>query len=302
MLHRVTGNRPSIQGIKAALAAGRLSHSILLTGEKGTGTGFAARCLAADYLWPHGGDGARLVMESRAEDCIEVRGEGAAGEIRIDRIRQVRRQIFSTALQGPGRVVILYGAQALNPSSANALLKVLEEPPEGVLFILTATSAAAVLPTIRSRCVCFAMAPVSEEDCVAYLRQARPGCTEAEFLTRAMGGRIGSALACIDDDARRAVLEDAVQAARLAGTGDVYGLQLLLARREKDKPGARQLLEDLRGICAAGLGENPLVKELSPAKAAAFMQLAGQTNNQLAGNVSAKLALACLAARASALG
>ena len=290
MLNRVTGNRPSIPGIKAALAAGRLSHSILLTGEKGTGTGFAARCLAADYLWPHGGDGARLVMESRAEDCIEVRGEGAAGEIRIDRIRQVRRQIFSTALQGPGRVVILYGAQALNPSSANALLKVLEEPP------------AAVLPTIRSRCVCFAMAPVSEEDCVAYLRQARPGCTEAEFLTRAMGGRIGSALACIDDDARRAVLEDAVQAARLAGTGDVYGLQLLLARREKDKPGARQLLEDLRGICAAGLGENPLVKELSPAKAAALMQLAGQTDRQLAGNVSAKLALACLAARASALG
>ena len=103
---------------------------------------------------------------------------------------------------------------------------------------------------------------------------------------------------------RKALLSllPAEQAARLAGTGDVYGLQLLLARREKDKPGARQLLEDLRGICAAGLGENPLVKELSPAKAAALMQLAGQTNNQLAGNVSAKLALACLAARASALG
>ena len=65
MLNRVTGNRPSIQGIKAALAAGRLSHSILLTGEKGTGTGFAARCLAADYLWPHGGDGARLEIMTR---------------------------------------------------------------------------------------------------------------------------------------------------------------------------------------------------------------------------------------------
>lgn len=302
MLNRVTGNRPSIQGIKAALAAGRLSHSILLAGEKGTGTGFAARCLAADYLWPHGGAGARLVMESRAEDCIEVRGEGASGDIRIDRIRQVRQQIFSTALQGPGRVVILYGAQSLNPSSANALLKVLEEPPEGVLFILTATSAAAVLPTIRSRCVCFAMAPVSEEDCVAYLRQARPNCTEAKFLARAMGGRIGSALACADDEGRRAILQDAVQSASLAAAGDVYGLQMLLAKREKDKPALRQLLEDIRAVCAAGMGTDPLVPALSPARSAAIIGLAGTAASQLAANAPAKLVLTCFAAQAAKKG
>ena len=49
----------------------------------------------------------------------------------------------------------------MNEESANALLKVMEEPPEGVLFLLTADSLAGVLPTIRSRCVSFAIAPVS---------------------------------------------------------------------------------------------------------------------------------------------
>ena len=58
--------------------------------------------------------------------------------------------------------------ERMNEESANALLKVMEEPPEGVLFLLTADSLAGVLPTIRSRCISFAVAPVSPTDCARY--------------------------------------------------------------------------------------------------------------------------------------
>ena len=92
-LDSLLGNETLKESLSAALAAGRLSHSILLCGE------------------------------------------GVSGDIRVDRVREVRREIFNTALSAGGRAVHIKGADKLNGASANALLKVLEEPPEGVLFI-----------------------------------------------------------------------------------------------------------------------------------------------------------------------
>ena len=126
MLDRLAGNEAMKQHLQAALAGGKLAHSLLLCGEKGCGAGFAARCLAADYLYPQGGPAAEAVLAGQAPECLEVRGEGASGQIRIERIRQVREEVFHSALSAQGRVVLLYGAQNLNSASANALLKVLE--------------------------------------------------------------------------------------------------------------------------------------------------------------------------------
>ena len=195
MLDRLAGNAELKQDLQAALRAGRLSHSVLLCGEAGCGAGFAARCLAADRLYPQGGPQAEAVLAGRAAECCEVRGEGASGEIKIDRVRRVRRQVFDTALSAEGRAVIFYGAHKLNGPSANALLKVLEEPPEGVLFVLTATGAAAVLPTIRSRCEGYTVAPVSAAECEAYLKKEFPACARPGLLARVYAGRIGLARA-----------------------------------------------------------------------------------------------------------
>ena len=162
MLDRLAGNAALKADLAAALAAGRLAHSILLVGERGCGAGFAARCLAADYLYPAGGPHAEAVLRGEDSECISIRGEGASGQIRVERIRAAREAIQHSALSADarGRVMFLYGAQDMNQSSANALLKIIEEPPEGVLFLFTAASAAGVLPTIRSRCAAYTIAPV----------------------------------------------------------------------------------------------------------------------------------------------
>ena len=114
---------------------------------------------------------AAQVLAGQSPEYLLLAGEGVSGDIRVDRVREVRREIFNTALSAGGRAVHIKGADKLNGASANALLKVLEEPPEGVLFILTAPSEANVMATIRSRCCAYSLAPVAEEVCAAYLEE-----------------------------------------------------------------------------------------------------------------------------------
>lgn len=238
MLERLAGNEPLRRDLAAALAANRLAHSVLLCGEKGLGAGFAARCLAADRLFPAGGPAAEAVLAGQSSECIEVRGAGVQGVIKIDQVREVRRRVYDTALSAAGRVVILYGAEHLNAASGNALLKIIEEPPEGVLFVLTAASSAAVLGTIRSRCAVYALAPVSEAACAAWLRKNCPGAAgqlAPERLAALYAGQIGKAAQALRDPARGAVLTDALRIAGLAARGQEYPLLTALAAYESAK-------------------------------------------------------------------
>lgn len=238
MLERLAGNEPLRRDLAAALAANRLAHSLLLCGEKGLGAGFAARCLAADRLFPEGGAAAEAVLAGQSSECIEVRGAGVQGVIKIDQVREVRRRVYDTALSAAGRVVILYGAEHLNAASGNALLKIIEEPPEGVLFVLTAASSAAVLGTLRTRCAVYALAPVSEAECAAWLRKNCPGAAgqlAPEQLAALYAGQIGKAAQALRDPARGAVLTDALRIAGLAARGQEYPLLTALAAYESAK-------------------------------------------------------------------
>ena len=296
MLDRVAGNAAAIEAVKAALAQGRLSHSVLLLGEEGTGTGFCARCIAADWLYPGGGPAAEAVMRGEGAECILVRAENKSNTISVDQVRRVRREVYNTALSAKGRAVIFYAAHQMQAEAANALLKVLEEPPPGVLFLLTATTPAAVLPTIRSRCAAVQLAALPEEECAAFAEKVRARCVDAGFLSAVYGGRIGCVLRCIDSAARRAVLEDALTAARYAAGGDGYRLAALLAGYEKRKSDALTLLEDLRAVCGAVMrGEQ--AAGLTAAQAAAAACEAGKAMGLLQANVNDKLVFSCLAAR-----
>ena len=188
MLDRMEGNAELKSSVQLMLAARRLTHSVLLVGEEGLGAGFAARCIAADYLYPAGGAPAEALLRGECcravgkpgdrdsghvetgivREAISVAGMGAGGKYLVSQVKAMRSEIFNTSLSAEGRAVLLYHVEKMNEESANALLKVMEEPPEGVLFLLTADSLAGVLPTIRSRCVSFAVAPVSPEQCARY--------------------------------------------------------------------------------------------------------------------------------------
>lgn len=325
MLERLAGNAALRRDLAAALCAGRLAHCVLLCGEKGLGAGFAARCLAADYLYPAGGPPAEAVLAGGSAECIEVRGEGASGEIKVARVREVRREIFSTALSAAGRAVLFYNAQMLNASSGNALLKLLEEPPAGALFVLTASSPASILPTLRSRCAVYTLSPVSEAECAAYLkahapRAAGPAPLGPEQLAQIYAGQLGEAMQVLQTPQRAAVLQDALAIAGHMAARREYELLSALAayepaRRGKKKParkssaqkgpaanepapapGAPLLLRDLACLGSAAMrGKGGT--GLSAAEGARLARAAGDTAAALAANANPKLALACLAVR-----
>lgn len=295
-LGQLLGNDTVKESLLAAMQHGRLAHSILLCAEEGCGAGFAARCLAADFLYPDQSEcpGARAVLAGESPEVLTLAGSGASGDIKIDDVRQARREIYNTALSAAGRVVLVKGADKLNASSANALLKVIEEPPENVLFIFTAPGEASVLPTIRSRCCAYSLAPVSEDACGAYLAARFPLEKDIPELCAVFGGRIGSAVRVLRDPAERQALADARSLARAVRKKDVYTCMQILAKNEKDRAASRRLLALFSSVCAASLRSSG--GELAPADAARGIARAGQADLQLSSNVSGKLALTCLAA------
>ena len=83
MLERLAGNDALKAELGTALRGGRLPHAVLLVGEPGCGAGFAARCLAADYLYPAGGPHAEAVLKKEDTECLVLQGEGASGQIPV---------------------------------------------------------------------------------------------------------------------------------------------------------------------------------------------------------------------------
>ena len=167
MIDRLAGNAALKDSVRLMLESRRLTHSVLLVGETGLGAGYAARCVAADYLYPAGGAPAEALLRGECcravgkagdrssgrvetgivREAISVTGMGTGGRYLVSQVKATRTEIFNTSLSAEGRAVLLYHVERMNEESANALLKVMEEPPEGVLFLLTADSLAGVPPS-----------------------------------------------------------------------------------------------------------------------------------------------------------
>ena len=305
MLERIAGNEELKSSIRRMLEGRRLTHSVLLVGEAGLGAGFAARCVAADYLYPQGGAPAEALLRGECcravakagkrdsgqietgivREAISVTGMGSGGRYLVGQVTAMRSEIFNTSLSAEGRAVLLYHVERMNEESANALLKVMEEPPEGVLFLLTADSLAGVLPTIRSRCISFAVAPVSPEDCARYCTAQGVGAKDAALYSALFDGHIGTVLAAARDEARREQVDRALALAKAAAARDSYAAAVLLAAYEKDKAGASALLADFRAVAAAGLRDSPhspvegeTARKALGAADAAMQQISAQVN------------------------
>ena len=270
MLERLAGNDALKAELGTALRGGRLPHAVLLVGEPGCGAGFAARCLAADYLYPAGGPHAEAVLKKEDTECLVLQGEGASGQIPVKKVREAREAIQRSALStdAAGRVLFIYGAQNLNGSSANAMLKIIEEPPEDTFFVFTAQNRYRLLPTVLSRVTCYTLPPAAPADCLRRMRELAPGHTEEE-LNRALlrcGGSPETGAALLRDPAaqkRYAAAEEMLAGLAMANP---YRVIAAAAPLEKDRAGYTALLETLAELLA-----NPALREMYnlPGRAAA---------------------------------
>lgn len=151
------------EALSAAFSNG-LPHAVLLEGEPGSGTDRLAAFLAQAAVCVAEGDkpcgqcsGCRKAHAGSHPDIFTLNGDENPRAFPVDAIRQIRADAYIRPNEAPSRVFILLGAQNMSEISQNALLKILEEPPKNVLFLLTSASAAALLPTVRSRLQVFSV-------------------------------------------------------------------------------------------------------------------------------------------------
>jgi len=116
--------------------------------------------------------------------------------IKIDDVREIRSFFSKKSFNGSWRVVLIDSADDLNPASANALLKVLEEPPAKSMILLVCNNPNTLLATIKSRCLRLSLEPLSEENVATLLRRYAPELSnhDVEGLAKISGGSIGDAL------------------------------------------------------------------------------------------------------------
>ncbi len=171
----VVGQQAVTQTLKTQLEKGQLSHAYLFTGSRGTGKTSCAKILAkaVNCENPQNGNPCNCCSSCKAIDsgaCMDVLEIDAASNNGVDNVRDLRDDAIYSPSQVKMRVYIIDEVHMLSISAFNALLKIIEEPPEHLLFILATTELHKVPATILSRCQRFSFRRISQEDIAARLQ------------------------------------------------------------------------------------------------------------------------------------
>ena len=205
----VVGQLAVTQTLKTQLTADKMSHAYLFTGSRGTGKTSCAKILAkaVNCLHPENGNPCNRCSACQSIDdgsCMDVLEIDAASNNGVDHVRDLWDDAVYSPSQVKKRVYIIDEVHMLSISAFNALLKIIEEPPEHLLFILATTELHKVPATILSRCQRFSFRRISQEDIasrlqyVAYQENIDMDESAARVLARLADGGMRDGLSLLD--------------------------------------------------------------------------------------------------------
>lgn len=147
----------------------------------------------------------KAIKEGEALSEEELKTLKKSAVIKIDEVRMINEFLSKKSADNHWRVVIIDSIDDMNQFSANAVLKILEEPPAKSILLLISHNPGKLLPTIKSRCAKLVLSPLSENEVASLLRRYRPQLTEKEVkgLAAISSGSIGKALLYSDNMALR---------------------------------------------------------------------------------------------------
>ncbi len=265
MLDTFAGNKEIKETVKSFVESGRFPHAFIIEGEQGSGRHTLARILAAAAVCEENDAPCGncrvcdLCIRDGHSDVLTYQPEGAT--FKIDTVREIRDNAYIMPIEAKRKVNILLDCDKMNEPAQNAFLKVLEEPPEFMVFVLICQNAQSLLTTVRSRCVTLTVQNPDTLEAVNYIA-LKTGSTEEDIKEALENshGNIGKALDILSGTAAEAVtaakafFEAFVQRDRLSALKTVYGF-------EKDRLGFTAFLGELRLIsqreaikCAKGEG------------------------------------------------
>jgi DNA polymerase III subunit gamma/tau len=237
---QVLGQEHVVRALAGAVREGRLAHAFLFAGPRGTGKTSSARILAKMVNCERG---PTADPDGTCEQCRRIEGGthldvveiDAASHGGVDDARELRERAPTAPAQGREKVYIIDEAQRLSREAFDALLKVFEEPPPGVRFVLCTTEAHKMPPTIVGRCQKFEFRRVPAQTIAAHLGTVAEqeafalDPAAAEMIARESEGSVRDALSLLDQAALLGggkVTEDVV--VRLIGTPEL-DVQVALA-------------------------------------------------------------------------
>ena len=300
---RLIGQSEAEQAIFDAFMSGRMPHAWLLTGPKGIGKATlawrAARFLlryglpeiaqsahASDLSVPESHPVARQVASHGHPNILTIRRpwdeklKRFKTVLTVDEVRKTTNFFGMSAGAEGWRIAIIDSADEMNLNAANALLKVLEEPPPQCVFFLVSHQPGRLLPTIRSRCRTLHLKPLATDVIAEILTASAPKAKPAENLAVAQlaDGSVGRALTIADSGGLSLYSEIVTLLMGLPRLHirDLHKLADKIARRGADDAWhtAIELLSDwLQRLIRVGAGA-PILPDLVPGENAAMIRLA----------------------------
>jgi DNA polymerase III subunit delta' len=304
---QLVGHDSAERELRRLCEAGRLPHAILLSGPRGIGKATLAFRLArfllakSDDMLGGPAEGGLAVDPNSSvfhrvasgghadlltvERAYDPRRRRLRSEIIVDDTREIVGFFRLTAAEEGWRIVVVDGAEELNRNAANALLKILEEPPRRGLLLLVSHSPGRLLPTVLSRCRRLSLAALAPPLMLRLLSQYRPqlAASEAEAIAKLADGSIGRAIELADAGGLalyRSVLDLLSQIPRM-DIAQLYAFADRLARPEAEdayRANAELLLQFLARMAARAARPEVDGDGLLAAEGELMQRLAGTAN------------------------
>ncbi|MDD2417617.1 MAG: hypothetical protein PHR24_00795 [Oscillospiraceae bacterium] len=285
------GNEEVKQLLSSFVDGGRIPHALLIEGPIGSGRRTLARIIARAALCTSSSEKPCGVcahcIKSAGDnhpDIQEIADDGKANPYKKALIKDMRNNAYVTPNEAQRRVIILPDMQRMDELNQNVLLKILEEPPEYLVFIITCENRSQLLATVQSRIIGVCLGSVENEIAARIIRQILPDTSKADALQAAtvFGGIIGQAAAGLSDGSYRNMLELAPEFALAVIKPDELELLRLTGKLEKGKDTADGVLNVLGTIFRdAIVRRTGIIEDLSCSPQTAQTLAASLTSEQL---------------------